>query len=68
MVLNSILLLKLTTLTEAVAWPGLSAWSAIVIPHVLPCDACISAAYAVVRCPSVRLSGVCHVPVLCRSE
>ena len=32
---------------------------------------CISVAYAIVRCPSVRLSvclGVCHVRVFCRNE
>jgi len=34
---------------------------------LLPCNACISAAYAIMWCP-VRLSGICHVHGLCRNE
>jgi len=66
MVLNSILLLKLNrpTLTEAVAWPGLSG---LLLLFRMFCRAMPALARPMLSC-GVRLSGVCHVPVLCRSE
>ena len=64
MVLNSILLLKLNILTEAVAWPALSG---LLLLFRMFCRAMPALARPMLSC-GVRLSGVCHVPVLCRSE